>query len=130
MIYYGTPRTLCFRSTRGLRITGSTSPTSKPQRQTVARQPGPYVPVPIPHVRGPRQNNIDIALIKQTRIGEGKNIEFRAEALNAGQPPAFPEPQHDRDAAQSVKDTGFGQISASTMNNYARRLQMSLRFLF
>jgi hypothetical protein len=33
-------------------------------------------------------------------------------------------------AAQSVKDTGFGQISASTMNNYARRLQMSLRFLF
>ena len=33
-------------------------------------------------------------------------------------------------AAQSAQDTGFGQISASTMSNYARRLQMSLRFLF
>ncbi len=33
-------------------------------------------------------------------------------------------------AAPSVKDTGFGQISASTQSNYARRLQMSLRFVF
>ena len=32
--------------------------------------------------------------------------------------------------AQTANDTGFGQISASTMNNYARRLQISLRFLF
>jgi hypothetical protein len=81
-------------------------------------------------LRGPRQNNIDIALIKQTRISEGKNIEFRAEALNAGNHPLFPNPNMTATTAQSVKDTGFGQISASTMNNYARRLQMSLRFLF
>jgi len=32
--------------------------------------------------------------------------------------------------AQIVNDTGFGQISASTMNNYSRRLQLSLPFLF
>ncbi len=81
-------------------------------------------------IRGPRQNNIDIALIKQTRISEGKNIEFRAEALNAANHPYFPNPSMTVTTAQSVKDTGFGQISASTMNNYARRLQMSLRFLF
>jgi hypothetical protein len=81
-------------------------------------------------LRGPRQNNIDIALMKQTRISEGKNIEFRAEALNAANHPFFPNPNMTVTAAQSVKDTGFGQISASTMNNYARRLQMSLRFLF
>jgi hypothetical protein len=87
-------------------------------------------PFRFPTVRGPRQNNIDIALIKQTRIGEGKNIEFRAEALNAANHPYFPNPNMTVTAAQSVKDTGFGQISASTMNNYARRLQMSLRFLF
>jgi hypothetical protein len=87
-------------------------------------------PFRFPTVRGPRQNNIDIALIKQTRIGEGKNIEFRAEALNAANHPLFPNPNMTVTATQSVKDTGFGQISASTMNNYARRLQMSLRFLF
>jgi hypothetical protein len=81
-------------------------------------------------LRGPRQNNIDIALIKQTRISEGKNIEFRAEALNAGNHPYFPNPNMTATTAQSVKDAGFGQISASTMNNYARRLQMTLRFLF
>ena len=87
-------------------------------------------PFRFPTLRGPRQNNIDLALIKQTRIGEGKNVEFRAEALNAANHPYFPNPNMTVTAAQSVKDTGFGQISASTMNNYARRLQMSLRFLF
>lgn len=82
------------------------------------------------NLRGPRQNNIDVALIKQTRISEGKNIEFRAEALNAANHPYFPNPNMTVTTAQSVKDSGFGQISASTMNNYARRLQLSLRFIF
>ena len=81
-------------------------------------------------LRGPRQNNLDVALIKQTRISEGMNVEFRAEALNAANHPLFPNPNLTVTAAQSVKDTGFGQISASTMNNYARRLQLSLRFVF
>lgn len=87
-------------------------------------------PLRIPTMRGPRQNNIDVALIKQTRISEGKNIEFRAEALNAANHPFFPNPNMTVTAAQSVKDTGFGQISASTLSNYARRLQLSLRFIF
>ena len=81
-------------------------------------------------LRGPRQNNVDLALIKQTRISEGKNIEFRAEALNAANHPYFPNPNLTVTAAQSIKDTGFGQISASTQNNYARRLQLALRFVF
>ncbi|HTS61839.1 MAG TPA: TonB-dependent receptor [Candidatus Acidoferrales bacterium] len=81
-------------------------------------------------IRGPRQNNIDVALIKQTRITEGKNLEFRAEALNFANHPYFPNPSMSQTTAQTVKDTGFGQISASTQSNYARRLQLSLRFLF
>jgi hypothetical protein len=81
-------------------------------------------------VRGPRQNNLDLALLKQTRITEGKNIEFRAEALNAANHPYFPNPSMSQTVAQTSKDTGFGQISASTMSNYARRLQLSIRFLF
>ncbi len=81
-------------------------------------------------IRGPRQNNIDLALIKQTRIKESMNVEFRAEALNMANHPYFPNPNMTVTAAQSIRDTGFGQISASTMNNYARRLQMSLRLVF
>jgi hypothetical protein len=73
---------------------------------------------------------VDIALIKQTRITEGRNFEFRAEALNAGNHPYFPNPSLSVTTAQSIKDTGFGQISASTQSNYARRLQLSLRYLF
>lgn len=87
-------------------------------------------PLRFPQIRGPRQNNIDIALIKQTRISEGKNFEFRAEALNAANHPYFPNPNMTVTAAQSVKDTGFGQISASTQSNYARRLQLSMRLVF
>ena len=87
-------------------------------------------PFRLPQLRGPRQNNIDLAVIKETRIREGMNFEFRAEALNAANHPYFPNPNMTVTAAQSIKDTGFGQISASTMNNYARRLQLSMRLVF
>ena len=46
-------------------------------------------------LRGPRQNNVDFALIKDTRISEGKNLQFRLEALNAANHPYYPEPEHD-----------------------------------
>ncbi len=81
-------------------------------------------------LRGPRQNNADIGLIKQTRIREGTNLEFRAEALNFANHPFFPNPNMTVTQAQSAKSTGFGQISASNQANYPRRLQMSLRFVF
>jgi hypothetical protein len=90
-------------------------------------------PLRFSNIRGPRQNNIDLAILKQTRITEGKNLEFRAEALNAANHPFFPNPNMTVTTAQAFAnnaDTGFGQISASTQNNYARRLQISLRLLF
>ncbi|MEO8592123.1 MAG: TonB-dependent receptor [Candidatus Solibacter sp.] len=98
-------------------------------RQLLANQVRTW-PLRFSQIRGPRQNNVDVAVIKQTRITEGKNLEFRAEALNLANHPLFPNPNMTLTTAQTAKDTGFGQISASTMNNYARRLQMSLRFLF
>ncbi len=87
-------------------------------------------PLRFSQIRGPRMNNLDLALIKGTRIAEGKNIEFRAEALNAANHPLFPNPSMSVTTAQSSKDTGFGQISASTMSNYARRLQLTLKYIF
>jgi len=81
-------------------------------------------------IRGPRQNNVDLALIKDTSINERFRFQFRAEALNAANHPYFPNPSMSQTTAQTALDTGFGQISASTMSNYARRLQLSLRLLF
>ena len=81
-------------------------------------------------LRRQRQNNVDLALIKQTRVSEGKSVEVRAEALNAFNHPYFPSPNMTVTTAQSSTDTGFGQINASTQDNYARRIQISIRFLF
>ncbi|MBI4891733.1 MAG: carboxypeptidase regulatory-like domain-containing protein [Acidobacteria bacterium] len=81
-------------------------------------------------LRRQRMNNVDLAVIKNTRITEGTRVEFRAEALNAMNHPYFPSPNMTVTTAQSAADTGFGQINASTMDNYARRIQLSLRFLF
>lgn len=81
-------------------------------------------------IRRQRQNNADLALIKTTRITERNRLEFRAEALNAFNHPYFPVPNMTVTSAQSASDTGFGQINASTQDNYARRIQITLRFVF
>jgi hypothetical protein len=81
-------------------------------------------------LRRQRQNNIDLAIIKDTRIKEGMNAQFRAEALNAFNHPYFPSPNMTVTTAQSVNSSGFGQINASTQDNYARRLQLSIRLTF
>lgn len=82
-------------------------------------------------LRRQRMNNVDLAVIKDTRLwGEGKNFQFRAEALNAMNHPYYPSPNMTVTAAQSANNTGFGQINASNMDNYARRIQLSLRLVF
>jgi hypothetical protein len=81
-------------------------------------------------LRRQRGNNVDLAVIKDTSISEGKNIQFRAEALNAFNHPYFPSPLMTVTTAQTAANTGFGQINASTQDNYARRVQLSLRFVF
>ena len=81
-------------------------------------------------LRRQRQNNVDLALIKDTRITEGKAIEFRAEALNAFNHAYFPSPVMTVTTAQSLNHAGFGQITASNQDNYPRRLQLTLKYIF
>jgi hypothetical protein len=75
-------------------------------------------------LRGPRQNNVDLALIKDTRIGEKYRIRFNAQALNALNHPLMPNPQ------LTLTSATFGQITSSTQANYPRRLQLELKFIF
>ena len=85
---------------------------------------------PLFHVEG-EYAMVHAGLVPQWDVAQAMTLSDEVgEALNAANHPYFPNPNMTVTAAQSVKDTGFGQISASTMNNYARRLQMSLRFLF
>ncbi len=69
-------------------------------------------------------NNYDLSLLKNTEIWENKTLQFRAEFLNAFNHPLFPGPNTNPTVVQ------FGTIQASTQDNYARRIQLALKFMF
>lgn len=81
-------------------------------------------PLRFPTIRNPNQNNVDAALMKNTRIREGHNLQFRAEALNAFNHPYFPAPNTTATAL------AFGQIVASNQAAYPRRLQLTFKYIF
>ena len=76
-------------------------------------------------VSGPDQRNFDLAVIKRTRIrplGEGGNLEFRAEFFNAFNTPQFNGP------AASVSSSTFGVISSTAVNPRIVQLALKLNF--
>ena len=118
MIYYGDPKNILLpigerSADRWFNATDFETASTK---QLLSNQLRTW-PFRFPTLRGPRQNNVDFALIKQTRINEGCSIEFRAEALNAANHPLFPNPNMTATAPNipNKDNTGLGQISASTM---------------
>ena len=81
---------------------------------------------------GPGLNNWDMALLKDTMIKEGVNLEFRAELFNAFNHAQFNLPDGNITDSQSISpDTGrlqgFGTISSA---NPPRIMQLSLKLLF
>ncbi len=76
-------------------------------------------------VRRDNISNVDLSLIKNTRITEGTKVQFRLEAINAFNHAYFQAP------ATALGST-FGSIASSTANqaNYARRIQIGIKFLF
>jgi hypothetical protein len=81
-------------------------------------------PLRLSNVRTDAINNIDLSVIKKTQILEGKNLEFRAEFINAFNHPLLPAPN------TNVTQASFGQIIASNQANYPRRIQLTLKFTF
>jgi hypothetical protein len=80
-------------------------------------------PLRLDNVRRMEINNVDLSVIKNTAIGR-TTLQFRLEALNAFNHPFFPGPNVVPD------NVAFGQISASTQENYPRRVQAMVKFLF
>lgn len=79
-------------------------------------------------VYGPNFRNVDFSLLKETKLGESCNLEFRAEFFNIFNHPAFAQP-----------DTTFGTPSFGEIFNTlgrtlgagtSRQIQFALRFSF
>jgi hypothetical protein len=82
------------------------------------------LPLRFDDVRRDPINNLDLSLIKTMAFGNGMRLELRAEFINALNQPYFPGPVTGPTSAT------FGQITASNQENYARRGQLGIKFLF
>jgi hypothetical protein len=74
-------------------------------------------------VRRDNINNVDLSVLKNTRINESMRIQFKLDLINAFNEPYLPAPATGLGAT-------FGVISASNQDNYARRIQWGLKFIF
>lgn len=79
-------------------------------------------------------NNVDFSVIKNTQINERMKIQFRAEFTNFFNTPWLSAASGASGSAGVITNpasTTFGQISGiSNQANYARRVQLGLKFIF
>jgi hypothetical protein len=73
-------------------------------------------------VRSPSTRLFDLSMIKNTRIFEGFNAQFRIEAVNGFNTPIFRAPN------TQVGNSNFGRISSQA--NFARIVQLSVRLMW
>jgi hypothetical protein len=91
--------------------------------QFVEQQPGYYGNLGRNTVIGPGITKMDFSLLKNTGLGESKNLQFRAEFFNFFNTPEFSQPEAD------ITDQNIGRISGTRLNS-ARQIQLALRFTF
>ena len=78
-------------------------------------------------LRADKIKNFDFGVIKKAKLGEGKKeIQFRAELLNALNHPLLFTTTINLNPTQAA----FGQLTSGTQENYARRVQLTAKFLF
>ncbi|MEP7341892.1 MAG: TonB-dependent receptor [Acidobacteriota bacterium] len=73
-------------------------------------------------VRSPNTRLVDVSVLKNTRIFEGFNAQFRLEAVNAFNTPVFRAPN------TQVGNPNFGRITSQA--NFARIVQLSVRLMW
>ena len=84
------------------------------------------LPFRFSNIRRDNINNVDLSLMKNTRITETMRFQIRLEAINAFNHPYYPAP------GVSPGSNTLGTIVGTTANqaNYARRLQIGFKFIF
>ena len=83
-----------------------------------------YFPFRFGFLRANGGNNWDSSLIKNTRVKERWNFQFKAEFLNTLNRTQLPAPNTD------PRNPLFGEIRAVNQANYPRRVQLTAKFLF
>jgi hypothetical protein len=73
-------------------------------------------------VIGPDQRRVDVSLSKMTRLTEGTSLDFRAEAYNISNTPAF------RNPARDLSGSDFGEITRTRGGPRVIQLSLKLRF--
>ncbi|MBI4471802.1 MAG: TonB-dependent receptor [Acidobacteria bacterium] len=73
-------------------------------------------------VIAPGLHNWDVSLVKNMRLAEAKNLQFRAEVFNIANHPQFDFPNGD------ISSTQFGKIFATTQ--FSRQIQLGLKFIY
>jgi len=61
-------------------------------------------------LQGPGSFTLDVDLVKRVRIGEGKEFEFRVDAIDVLNTPRFGNP------TTAINDTNFGRITSASGN--------------
>jgi hypothetical protein len=84
-------------------------------------------PLRLSNVRGDPTNNVDLSLLKNTSLGGARSFQFRFEAINALNHPQFQSPSGN---SLNPTNASFGQLVSTAQLNYARRVQVMLKFLF
>lgn len=75
-------------------------------------------------VRRDNINNIDLSLLKDIRFSETIKLRLSLDLFNAFNEPYFPAPQ------TNPANVNFGTITGSNQENYARRAQVGIKFIF
>jgi hypothetical protein len=73
-------------------------------------------------ITGPGLSDLDMSLVKDTRIGERLNLQFRCEAFNVANHPIWGQPNTVFGTPQ------FGQITNTRLDN--RQIQFALKLSF
>src|SRR5204863_8675326 len=78
----------------------------------------------IDSVRADGVANMDLSVLKNVAFSQGHKLQFRFEAINALNHAQFPAP------GLGVTAAGFGQVVTSAQQNYPRRVQIMVKYLF
>jgi hypothetical protein len=91
------------------------------------------LPLRFSNVRRDTISNVDLSLLKDIRFTESMKLRFTFELFNAFNQPYLQAPNTNPTTAISYASgvwNGFGTVSGATQDNYARRAQVGIKFLF
>jgi hypothetical protein len=91
---------------------------------------GTYGNCPNGDFYGPSLKNIDFSLLKETRLGEGRNLEFRAEFFNVFNHPNFSVLSMNNFFGTPAFGEMFSTLGATIGGGTPRQIQMGLKFSF